>query len=59
MKDEIIASTKVDAKNRITIPKEVREIFDIKEGDYVFWKRRGDYVIFGKVEMLIKEKPIK
>ena len=55
--EEIIDSAKVDGENRITIPKKVRKIFDIKYGDQVFWKWKEDYVIFGKVEIVIKEKP--
>ena len=33
VKDKFIVSVKVGPKGQITIPKEAREMFDIKEGD--------------------------
>ena len=57
MRNDIIAYARMDNKNRITVPKEGRKIFNLKEGDQVFWKWKEGYVIFGKVELVIKEKP--
>ena len=34
-KDRFIVSVKVGPKGQITIPKEAREMFDIKEGDTI------------------------
>ena len=59
MKEEIIAYAPMDRSNRITIPKKTREIFDLRENDQVFWKWHNGYIIFGKVEISIKEKPDK
>ncbi len=56
MEDDIIAQAKIGPNGRITIPKEVRRLLNIKEGDYVFWKMKGKYLIFGKVETVFKEK---
>ena len=44
MKDKFIVSVKVGPKGQITIPKEARDMFDIKEGDTLFVlgdKQRG------------------
>lgn len=44
MKDKFIVSVKVGPKGQITIPKEARDMFDIKEGETLFVlgdKQRG------------------
>jgi len=55
-KGEILGYGKIDRQGRITIPKKVREIMKLEEGDQVFWKIKGKYIIFGKVETVFKEE---
>ncbi len=48
LKDKFIVSVKVGPKGQITIPKEAREMFDIKEGDSLMVlgdKNRGIAII--------------
>lgn len=48
LKDKFIVSVKVGPKGQITIPKEAREMFDIKEGDSLMVlgdKKRGIAII--------------
>ena len=48
LKDKFIVSVKVGPKGQITIPKEAREMFDIKEGDSLMVlgdKKRGIAIV--------------
>ena len=48
LKNKFIVSVKVGPKGQITIPKEAREMFDIKEGDSLMVlgdKKRGIAII--------------
>jgi len=56
-KGEVLGFAKLDRQGRITVPKGVRKLLSLTEGDQVFWKWKDGYVIFGKVELIIKEKP--
>ena len=56
MEEGIIAQAKIGPNGRIIIPKKVREIMKLEEGDQVFWKIKGKYIIFGKVETVFKEE---
>ena len=55
LEDKFIVSVKVGPKGQITIPKEGREMFDIKEGDTLMVlgdKKRGIAIL--KSEMFYK-----
>lgn len=49
---EILATSKVH-QNRIFIPKEVREVMDIKDGEQILWK----YDNVNKLLLISKQNP--
>jgi antitoxin PrlF len=44
--------TKVTSKGQVTIPKAVRERFDIEAGDYLLFDPEGDELIVRKGQMI-------
>jgi antitoxin PrlF len=44
--------TKVTSKGQVTIPKAVRERFDIEAGDYLLFDPQGDELIVRKGQMV-------
>jgi len=38
----------LDSRNRVTLPKEVLDLLDMKSSDEVFFKEEGNKIIVGK-----------
>ena len=53
MKDIFMDTAKVMAKGQVTIPKRIRELLNLENGDYVTFVVNKD-----KVEIVTKEKTI-
>jgi AbrB family looped-hinge helix DNA binding protein len=45
-----LASTKFMSKFIVTVPKVVREMLDLKPGDYINWFLDGDKIVIAKGE---------
>jgi len=45
MTEEILAVVKISPKNLITLPKPVRELLGVKEGDRVMFVKKGEEVV--------------
>jgi AbrB family looped-hinge helix DNA binding protein len=50
-----VASTKLMNKFIVTVPKAVREMLDLKPGDYIDWFIEGDRIIITKGERKFEE----
>jgi AbrB family looped-hinge helix DNA binding protein len=50
-----VASTKLMSKFIVTVPKAVREMLDLKPGDYIDWFIDGDRIIITKGERIFEE----
>ncbi|MCC6018953.1 MAG: AbrB/MazE/SpoVT family DNA-binding domain-containing protein [Candidatus Verstraetearchaeota archaeon] len=50
-----VASTKLMSKFIVTVPKAVREMLDLKPGDYIDWFIEGDRIIITKGERKFEE----
>ena len=55
MEDMFIDTAKVMSKGQVTIPKRIRELLDLNNGDYVTFVVNQDKVIIQNSKVLLKE----
>lgn len=48
--------TKVTSKGQVTIPKVIRELYGLSEGDYLLFEPRGDDLLVRKGRMVSREE---
>ena len=56
MKDTFMDTAKVMSKGQVTIPKRIRELLDLQNGDYVTFVVNKDKVQIQNSKVLIEEK---
>lgn len=49
-------STRITSKGQVTIPKAIREMYGLKEGDYLVLEPRGDDLIVHRGHMVTSEE---
>jgi len=55
MKDTFMDTAKVMSKGQVTIPKRIRELLDLQNGDYVTFVVNNDKVQIQNSKILIEE----
>lgn len=55
MKDTFMDTTKVMSKGQVTIPKRIRELLDLQNGDYVTFVVNNDKVQIQNSKIFIEE----
>ncbi|HEN4576266.1 TPA: AbrB/MazE/SpoVT family DNA-binding domain-containing protein [Streptococcus agalactiae] len=55
MKDTFMDTAKVMSKGQVTIPKRIRELLDLQNGDYVTFVVNNDKVQIQNSKIFIKE----
>lgn len=56
-----MAETRITSKYQVTIPKKIRKMYQIKEGDELIFMPHGEKILVEKKEqaMLVRELPLK
>ena len=55
MKDTFMDTAKVMSKGQVTIPKRIRELLDLQNGDYVTFVVNNDQVLIQNSKTFIEE----
>jgi len=50
--------TKIDERRRITIPAEVMNLLDLREGDYIVFTRNDGSIVIRKAKLVIQQAAI-